>query len=277
MGEEAALYGEGISLRVDGAVATIVFDRQSSRNAMRLTTWRTIPSLIAAAEGDPAVGLILVRGAGRHFGAGNDITEFGALRGNPAAAEDFGGAMAAAMQAVEEASKPVIMAIEGVCYGAAVALTLAGDLRIAAENAIFSITPAKLGALYLRSDLDRLVAAIGVGQSKKLIYSAEPIRAAEALRIGLVDALIPEDRFEPDLRHMIEAVLAGSPFTLRRTKEMLRELGHGQAPRETSESLAPFVEATQGADFGEGVSAFLAKRTPRFGRRPPTAASDRWP
>ncbi len=56
----------------------------------------------------------------------------------------------------------------------------------------------------------------------------------------------------------------GSPFTLRRTKHMLRGLGHGAAPEETDESLAPFVEATQGADFAEGVAAFLAKRPPEF-------------
>ena len=71
--------------------------------------------------------------------------------------------MASAMQAVETASKPVLMAIEGVCYGAAVVLALAGDLRIASDDVVFAITPAKLGALYRRSDLHRLAAAAGMG------------------------------------------------------------------------------------------------------------------
>ena len=172
------------------------------------------------------------------------------------------------MQAVEAASKPVLMAIEGVCYGAAVALALAGDLRIASTSAVFAITPAKLGAVYLRSDLHRLVAAVGVGRSKKLIYSAEAIGAAQARRIGLVDEVIAEARFEADLQRLIEAIVAGSTLTLRRTKEMLRELGHGAAPAETRATLASFVEATQGEDFREGVAAFLSKRTPRFRRSP---------
>ena len=79
-----------------------------------------------------------------------------------------------------------------------------------------------------------------------------------------MDEVIPAARFETDLRRLVEAVLAGSAFTLGRTKAMLRELGHGAAPRETRASLAPFLEATQSDDFRVGVAAFLAKNTPRF-------------
>ena len=256
--------GDGVSLQVDGPVATLVLDRPHKRNAMQLRTWLALPPLIAAAERDATVGLILVRGAGGHFGAGNDIAEFGALRADAAAAAAYGRAMADAMQAVEAASKPVVMAIQGVCYGAAVALALAGDLRLAAQDASFAITPAKLGALYLRSDLERLAAAVGVARAKALIYFAEAIGAAQARDIGLADEVLASDGFEAELSRRLNAVLEGSPFTLRRTKAMLRGLGHGRAPVETEESLAWFVEATQGPDFKEGVEAFLAKRAPRF-------------
>lgn len=158
------------------------------------------------------------------------------------------------------------MAIEGVCYGAALALSLAGDVRIASTNAVFSIPVAKLGAVYLRSDFERLVATIGMGQSKKLIYSSESFGAEQALRIGLVDEVFPEERFEPELRHLVETILARSPFTLLRSKAMLRQIGHGGISRETSESLASFAEATQSDDFAEGISAFLTRRTARFPR-----------
>ena len=256
--------GDGVALQVRGPVATLVLDRPQKRNAMQLRTWRALPALIAAAEREVAVGLILVRGAGGHFGAGNDIAEFGALRADAAAAAAYGRAMADAMQAVEAASKPVVMAVEGVCYGASVALVLAGDLRLAARDASFAITPAKLGALYLRSDLHRLAAAVGPARSKRLIYTAEAIGASEALDIGLVDEVLAADRFEPELSQRIGVILEGSPFTLRRTKDMLRSLGHGRAPLETDESLASFAEATQGEDFKEGVEAFLTRRPPRF-------------
>lgn len=260
----ATLERDDVSLDIREAVATITIERPSQRNAMRLATWRALRSRVAAAQADQAVALILVRGSGEHFGAGNDISEMSAFPGNPGAAKDFAGAMADAMQSIEDATKPVLMAIEGACYGAALALTLTGDLRIAADTAAFSIPAARLGALYLRSDLHRLVAAIGAGQSKKLLYSAETIGATQARHIGLVDEVFPADRFETELRRVVASILAGSPHTLLRTKEMLRGVGHGRTPHETGETLDLFVEATQGKDFGEGTAAFLARRKPRF-------------
>ncbi|NIJ08398.1 enoyl-CoA hydratase/carnithine racemase [Sphingomonas vulcanisoli] len=258
----------GVRLDVAGSVATVTIDRPDKRNALGLAAWRALPELIRAAEQDRTARVIVVRGAAGHFGAGNDIAEFGALQGDPGAAGAFGAAMAEAMRSIEDAGTPVVMAIEGMCYGASVALALAGDLRIAADNAVFAITPAKLGALYLRSDLHRLSAAVGNGQAKRLIFSAEAIGADEALRIGLVDEAIAQDRFETRLQQLIAAIVGGSPFTIRRTKQMLRDVGSGPAPVETRESLAAFVEATQGADFAEGIAAFGAKRSPQFGGSP---------
>jgi enoyl-CoA hydratase/carnithine racemase len=258
----SASASEGVSLLIRGSIATISFDQKSKHNAMKLRTWLALPALVSAAERDVAVGLILLRGAHGNFGSGNDIADFAAVHGDPAAAKAFGRAMADAMQAVEAASKPVLVAIEGLCYGASVALALAGDLRVAASNATFAITPAKLGALYLQSDLHRLVAAVGLGQSKKLIYSAQPVSAARAHEIGLVDEVIAAEQFESELKLLTDAILGGSSFTLRRSKEMLRMVD--PTPGETDASLAAFVEATQGDDFLEGVGAFLAKRLPRF-------------
>jgi enoyl-CoA hydratase/carnithine racemase len=260
----SAPASNGVSLVIGDSIATVVFDQKSRHNAMALRTWLAVPALIAEAELHAEVGLIILRGAHGNFGTGNDLVEFGALHGNRPAAKQFAKAMADAMRAVELASKPVLMAIEGLCYGGSVALTLAGDLRVAASDATFAITPAKLGALYLQSDLHRLVAAVGLSQSKKLIYTAQPIRAAQARAIGLVDEVISAEQFESELKLMTDAILAGSPFTLRRTKQMFRSVGHVAAPEETEATLALFVEATQGDDFVEGVKAFMTKRAPRF-------------
>lgn len=261
---DAAASGEGVALTTRGPLATITLSRPASRNAMRLSDWLELPGLIAAAERDRAVSLLVVRGAGGRFGAGNDISEFGALRRDPALAKSYGRAMADAMAAVEGASKPVVAAVEGVCYGASVALALAADMRIASDTSVFAVTPAKLGALYLRSDLHRLAAAVGRSRARLLIFTAEPVDAAGALRMGLVDAVHSSATFETELDRLAAAVERGSPFTLRRSKEMLLALDEGRAPPETEESLSWFVEATQGPDFARGVEAFLAKRAPCF-------------
>lgn len=256
--------GEDLALRVHEGVATITIARPAKINALRLAGWQSLHAMVLAADRDPAVRLIVVRGAGKHFSAGNDIAALGTFPGNLPDARVFVTAWAGAIQAVEDASKPVVMAIEGVCYGAALALSLAGDMRLASSNAVFSIPVAKLGALYLRSDLQRLVATIGMGQSKKLIYTSEVFGADQALRMGLVEEVFPEERFEAALQQLVATMLARSPFTMRRSKAMLRGLGPDSVGRETSESLASFAESTQCADFVEGISAFLDRRTAHF-------------
>jgi enoyl-CoA hydratase/carnithine racemase len=257
---------DGASLNAGNGLATILFDRAHARNAMLQATWQALPELLAQAEADTNVAVIILRGAGGHFGAGNDIAEFGVLRSDAAKCRAYGQAMADAMMAIERATKPVIAAIEGSCFGASVALTLAADFRVAASSARFAITPAKLGALYLRSDLYRLVAAIGQGQARRMIYTACTLDAPEAASIGLVDQLASPDEFDAELEAVLNATLCGSPFTLRHSKRMLRCVGHVETPVEDAESLGWFVEAMQGADFAEGYAAFMAKRPPEFAR-----------
>ncbi|MBB3858802.1 enoyl-CoA hydratase/carnithine racemase [Novosphingobium hassiacum] len=256
----------GLELTLDDGVATIVIDRPHARNAMLLKMWCDLAGLVTAADGDGRVGVIVLRGRGGHFGAGNDIAEFGQLRSDPDGARQFGWAMANAMRAVETATKPVIAAVEGSCFGASVALALAADLRIAARSARFAITPAKLGALYLRSDHHRLAAAVGTGQARRMIYTACALDAAQAEAIGLIDVHIAADDFDAELSALTGAILAGSPYTLRHSKRILRDVGLGDAPVETDETIGWFADAILAADFAEGVEAFLAKRPPNFAR-----------
>lgn len=254
----------GASLTIENGIATIVLDRASARNAMLHATWCALPELIAQIEANRQVAAIVVRGADGNFGSGNDIAEFGEIRSDPARCRAYGRAMADAMMAVELATRPVIAAIEGNCYGASVALALAADFRVASADARFAITPAKLGALYLRSDLHRVVAAIGQGQARRMIYTAATIGAAQAASIGLVDQIATPGQFADDLDQILTAILRGSPYTLHHSKRMLRGVGQGETPLEDDESLGWFVDAMQGADFAEGYSAFLGKRTPIF-------------
>lgn len=256
----------GVSLITDRGAATILFDRPAARNAMLHATWRALPALIAQAQADATVAIIVLRGAGGHFGAGNDIAELGRIRSDAVGCRTYARDMADAMMSVEQATKPVIAAIEGNCYGASVALALAADFRVAAADARFATTPAKLGALYLRSDLHRLVGAIGQGQARRMIYRACVVEATEAVAIGLVEQIMPPDAFEEALVRLTSQISTGSPFTQRHTKRMLHGLVNGGALAEDEESLGWFVDAMQGTDFAEGYAAFMAKRTPRFDR-----------
>lgn len=247
-----------------GGAGIIHVARPDKINAMRLATWLALRLHVEACERHPDVAVIVLRGAGRHFGAGNDIAALSEFPGHPGRALEFGMAWANAIDAVANCSKPVIMAIDGVCYGAALALALAGDVRIASSDAVFSIPVAKLGALYLRSDYQRLVATIGMSQSKRLIYTADRIVAGEALRIGLVDEVIAAGKFEARLAETVETILSRSAFTLGQSKAMLRAQDHGGVEREDGASLAAFAASTQHAHFVEGITAFLERRTVDF-------------
>ena len=257
----------GASSTCSAGIATILFDRKATRNAMLQATWRALPDLVAQAEADSRVAAIMIRGANGHFGAGNDIVELGRVRHEPAKCRAYGSAMAEAMACVEQATKPIVAVIEGSCYGASVALALAADYRIAAHDARFAITPAKLGALYLRSDLHRLVAAVGPGQTRRMIYTADVLTATAAAAIGLVEQVVPVAHLDAEVARTAHALSAGSPYTLHNSKQMLRGAGLGDAPIEDEESLSRFVAAMQGADFEEGYTAFMEKRIPIFPRR----------
>ena len=181
-------------LQVAGPTATLTLRQPRNRNPFGLQDWQALPAMIAAAERDGTVRVVVVRGHGGHFGSGNDIAELASL--SPARAHLFAKARADAAFATEATTKPVVMAIEGVCYGGSVALALAGDIRVASGNAVFAITPAKLGLVYLRGDLQRLIAAIGLSASKRLLYAGDAIDAARANAIGLIDEVFSARSFQ---------------------------------------------------------------------------------
>jgi enoyl-CoA hydratase/carnithine racemase len=159
--------------------------------------------------------------------------------------------------------KPTVAVIRGQCYGASLALTLATDLRFAAEDAVFAITPAKLGALYLKSDMARLFEAVGRARSLEMIYTARPVGAPEAQSIGLINRAVPLAHFDETLVDLEKQIVTLSSFTMMTTKAMMRPSPEDPLA-ETDESLEWWLSAVRGRDFAEGVSAFLSRRPPRF-------------
>ena len=194
-----------------GDVAWLTLDRPAARNAIALDGW----DLLAARIGEVAASgarLLVVTGAGGAFCAGADLSDFRRLAEDPAARARFRAGMRAAFDALPALSIPVIAMIDGPCYGAGVALALACDLRLATEAARFAITPAKIGISYPQEDIERLVALIGTGQAARLLFTGAGIDAAEAARIGLVEAVVT------DPRETIDQILANSGDSLATLK-----------------------------------------------------------
>ena len=252
-----------IELSTDGAVATLLLDRPDQRNAITLAQWLAFPDLVAAACASPVTRVLILRGAGGNFAAGADIGEFSQVFADRAASHAYQAAMAAAMRAIEDAPVPVIAQVDGLCIGAGVALAAACDLRLAASDARFAITPAKLGLVYSLADTARVMALIGPGVTKDLLFTARMIDAAEAQAIGLVGAVHAPGELAAAVAEKAAQIAANSSWTHARGKQVVRRILAG-ARDDDKQTRDWFADAPEGADYREGIAAFAERRKPRF-------------
>lgn len=253
-----------VRLVTNPPVAEIILDRPERRNALSLAMWAALPGLIAEANANSAVKVLLLHGGGEGvFASGADISEFPVIYATPDASRHSGETIARALAAIETSTKPVIAAIEGPCVGGGVSLAVAADLRIATSTASFGITPARLGLIYPPDDTLRLVRLVGPGTAKLLLFTGRILASAEALRMGLVDEIVDAPGILPAARALALEIAGQSQWSVRGAKQMIRGFGDGLQP-DAPESQRLFLEGFANPDFAEGVSAFLAKRRPEW-------------
>ena len=173
-------------LVLDGEIARLTLDRPETRNAVPARGWRELAARFEEV-GAADARLLIVTGAGQAFCAGADLGDFAALRDEPEACARFREEMREALDRLRDLPVPTIADVNGACYGAGVALAIACDLRVAGPGARFAITPAKIGVGYPQEDVHRLVALVGAGQAARLLFTADSIDGAEAVRIGLAE------------------------------------------------------------------------------------------
>ncbi|WP_439595989.1 enoyl-CoA hydratase/isomerase family protein [Falsiroseomonas sp.] len=249
-----------------GAVATLLIDNPARRNAMGRAMWAALPGLLAQAVADPAIAVLALTGQGAHFCGGADIAEFEESYATAEAASASNALIHDAVQALADCPKPVLACIRGACVGGGVAMALACDLRLAAEDARFAVTPVKLGLIYSQADTQRLMRAVGAGRAKEMLFAARMVEAAEAARIGLVERLFPVEDFAAASEAYLASLAASSRPALRAVKRMVAAIEAGAPP--ASPELHKLFEAQfHGADFAEGSAAFLGKRAARFTAR----------
>jgi enoyl-CoA hydratase len=238
-----------IRTRLDGPLYTIALDRLALRNAIPLAGWKQLADAVTSLPAEARV-LLLISDHDAIFSAGADITEFGPLRDDPQARATFRETMRTGIEALAAAPVPTIAAIDGGCFGAAVALALACDIRVAGAAARFAVTPAKLGIGYPAEDVARLTAQVGKGQASRMLFSAEPIDAAEAHAIGLAELLAPSAA--PAAHTLIEQIARHPPAAIAGLKRVLA------GPADPTHAAA-FDAAFGTPEFARAYTAFTTR------------------
>ncbi|GAA0935547.1 enoyl-CoA hydratase/isomerase family protein [Pseudonocardia zijingensis] len=249
-----------IRVDADGPVAVITIDAPAKLNAMGRTFWPEMRDALASLEADGHTRAVIVTGAGeKAFSAGGDIAGFAQLD-TVQAKRDFQRECMRTFAAVEECSLPVIAAVNGYAMGGGCELTLACDIVVAAENAVFGMPEAAVG-LVPGFGVLRAPSVIGRHWTKLMVFAGERVDAETALRIGLVQKVVPAAELLATARALAERIAAQAPLAIAAGKGLVNR---GVDRGEFDHSTAALTTLQGSADVGEGIRAFTEKRPPVF-------------
>jgi enoyl-CoA hydratase/carnithine racemase len=256
--------GGRVVVERDGAIGWVIFDHPERRNAISVEMWTAIPPAIAELDADPAIRVLVLRGAGEvAFVSGADISEFEQTRTGDSASE-YDRRNNAAFDAIGAVAKPVVAMIHGFCVGGGAAIALGADLRYAADDAQFGIPAGRLGLGYSAAGIERLAQLVGPSSAAEMFFTARRFRAAEALEMGLINRVLPKAELESAVRETVEGIARNAPLTLASVKLVLKELARDPAKRDRDAIAASIRTCMESRDYKEGVRAFLEKRAPDF-------------
>ena len=257
MAEESVVLTE-----IGRGVATITINRPEKLNALNAAVRSQFVATLARLEENADVRVAIVTGAGeKSFVAGSDISEFA---GRTAVDQFRVMRKYAVYSAAEAFAKPLIAAINGFCLGGGCELALACDIRLASERARFGQPEVNLGILPGGGGTQRLARLVGLGQTYKMVFTGEMIGAAEALRIGLVEEVVPPERLMDRARELAAAIAQKSPVALQLIKEAIRASARTSLDEGLRLETTLLGLAFSSADKEEGVRAFLEKREAKF-------------
>jgi len=246
-----------------GASVVLTLDRPERRNAISVQMMEEIASALEEAAADRASRAVIITGTSDFFSAGRDLKEVAAMTGR-ADKERARRAWRRVTDTIETSSLPVVAAIEGHCLTGGLELALACDFRVAGEGARFGITSAKLGTIPGFGGTQRLPRMVGVAQALEMLFSAEPIDAAEALRIGLISHATPRGGALAEALSICSVYAKRAPLSLAMLKQVVRRGMTMDMDSALNYEFAMGATLHQTRDRQEGLEAFLQKREPQF-------------
>ncbi len=257
---------------IEGRVAVLTFNRPEARNALSPQMYDGFDAVLPALAADPAIGAVLVTGAGGAFCAGGDVKSMATRRapgseGGPSVEDridDLRRRQEAVSLALHELPKPVVGAIPGPAAGAGLSIALACDVRIMADSAFLTTAFAKVGFSGDFGGSWFLTQLVGTATARELYFTARRVPADEALSLGLTNRVAPAATFEADALAFAAELAAGPPIAHRLMKENLNRALHHELKECLAAEAVAMTRTGQTRDHKEAATAFVEKRSPVF-------------
>ena len=248
-----------ILLEKKGLYAVATINRPKALNALNSEVLSDLDELVQTVSADADIRALVITGSGeKAFVAGADIGEMSTL--TPEEGEAFGKHGNNVFRKLETLPIPTIAAVNGFALGGGCELSMSCDIRICADTAVFGQPEAGLGITPGFGGTQRLARLVGPGMAKQLIYTAKNIKADEAYRIGLVNAVYPLDELMPAAEKMAETIAKNAPIAVRACKKAINEGLEAKMDDAVVIEEKLFGSCFQTADQIEGMGAFLEKR-----------------
>ena len=256
---------ERLSLQRDGAVARLRMTRADVHNAFDAELIAELTAALDQVAIEPGVRVLVLEAEGASFSAGADLNW---MRGMAAASEDANRddalALARLMRTLDELPKPTIACVQGAAFGGGVGLVACCDIAIAANGAKFGLTESRLGLLPAVIS-PYVIAAIGPRNARRYFATAEVFDAEEALRIGLLHAVVNATALDSAVQRQIDLLLKAGPIASASAKQLVREVcAHRDGETHDTDNAALIARLRVSPEGQEGLSAFLDKRSPRW-------------
>ncbi len=254
---------ENINYTVENGIATIAINRPKALNALNLATLTELKDVVEKIAVDKAVQVVIITGAGeKSFVAGADIVEMSTK--NAVEGRVWGQVGQNIFTEIENLPQPVIAAVNGFALGGGCELACACDIRYASENAKFGQTEVGLGITPGFGGTQRLTRVVGRGHAKELIYTANIIDAQEALRIGLVNKVVPQAELMDAVMKLAKTITKKAPVAVQLAKAAINRGINCDVVTGISYEAEVFGLCFATADQKEGMKAFIEKRKPTF-------------
>lgn len=254
---------KNIILEKEGNLAIVTINRPKALNALNSETLKDLDLVLENLESDKNIYCVVLTGSGeKAFVAGADISEMKDL--SEEEGKEFGLLGNRVFRRLEKLDKPVIAAISGFALGGGCELAMACDIRIASERARFAQPEAGLGITPGFGGTQRLPRLVGEGKAKELIYTCAMIKADEALRIGLVNKVVPLESLMEEARAMANLIIANAPIAVKLCKDAINRGMQVDMDSAIVIEAEDFGKCFSTEDQKEGMTAFIEKRNKNF-------------